>query len=110
MRMMGIKGKRQMKNLSKKRWTGKPKEKGQVFHAKVHVGKMNTKVNIPSVLTINKEDYTWVPSRVNWTGKPKAAGQIFSAKITVKKVIGGESGIPSVITINGEEYTWRPKK
>ena len=98
-----------MKKKRKKRWTGKPKEKGQVFTARIIVQKITANsIGIPTVITINKTDYILRPSNKKWTGKPKERGQAFTGKVTVKKVMTGSSGIPTVITINNTEYILRP--
>lgn len=47
-----------MKNTTRKHWTGKPKQKGQVFQAQVTVKKVMTGASgIPNVIEINGEDY-----------------------------------------------------
>ena len=98
-----------MKKKRKKRWTGKPKEKGQVFAARIIVQKITANsIGIPTVITINKTDYILRPSNKRWTGKPKEKGQIFSAKVKVQKIMTGSSGIPTVIMINNTEYILRP--
>ena len=61
-----------MKNNGKKKWRGKPKEKGQQFQAKVKVKKVITgESGIPSVIEINGEEYVWRPQRPYRLGKRK---------------------------------------
>ena len=53
-----------MKKRTKKHWTGKPKEKGQIFTARVEVKKLIPGPDkIPSVITINNEDYIRRPKK-----------------------------------------------
>ena len=56
---------------TKKFWTGRPKEKGQIFSARVLVKKVMTGPSgIPNVIEINGEDYIRRPKNRRMTNEP----------------------------------------